>query len=89
MMFCVNKKSALVAFKIVAICSMVVMLSCFISNTMETQKYIETSDDENVTPNHEQLNFRPCYTEYVIYCFYALFLGAFINVKRLVKLGVI
>jgi preprotein translocase subunit SecY len=33
-----------------------------------------------------QILINPCYTEYTTYCC-ALFLGAYVNVKRLMKLG--
>jgi hypothetical protein len=71
-----NRQIALFVYKLVAICILLIMLALFISCTIEKDEDIETIE-------------KPCTGETVLYFGFSMFLGAFINVKGLVKLGVI
>jgi hypothetical protein len=93
MMF-VEKKLAIFIYKLVVICCLLVMFALFISATIETKNKIDEVDEieKNETiiyPEQEAKVGQPCTVQYVAYFGLAIFLGAFINSKKLIKLGVI
>jgi hypothetical protein len=81
MMF-MDKQVTLLIYKLVAICTLMITLALFISVTFETQYKVNIS-----VPVVSKS--QPCDGEYVLYFGFAILLGAFINVKGLVKLGVV
>ncbi len=81
-----SKDRVLLCFRIVAICLMMTMLICFICTVFEDKRPIVSLESILEKPG---MKSKMCITEYVTYCGFALFLGAFVNVKRIIKLGVV
>ncbi len=77
----ISKEKMVFYFKTVAICSTILILFFFVTTILNEKKQIVT--------NKNSSNYKMCFSEYITYCSFALVLGAYINVKRLVKLGVI
>jgi hypothetical protein len=82
MMF-MDKKATLLIYKIVAVCTLTFTLFNFIASTVETK----TMEDIKIFQEIETIE--PCGDEYILYFSLAVMLGAFVNVKGLIKLGVI
>jgi hypothetical protein len=82
----VCKENVLFYFKIVAICLMITGLVCFVSTVFNEKKGVVSLTG---VIEQSRLKSKMCMSEYVTYCGFALFLGAFVNVKRLVKLGIV
>ncbi len=82
----VGKDRVLLIFKIVAICLMMTVLVCFISTVFNDKKAIVSLSGVIEQP---RIKNSECISEYFTYCGFALFLGAFINVKKLLKLGIV
>jgi hypothetical protein len=82
----VRKDRVLLYFRIVAICLMMIVLVCFISTVLEDKRPVVSLESLIEKPG---MKSKMCMSEYVTYCGFALFLGAFVNVKRIIKLGVV
>jgi hypothetical protein len=81
-----GKDRVLLLFKIVAICLITTVLVCFITTVFNDKKVIVSLASVIEQPG---VKTRMCMSEYITYCGFALFLGAFVNVKRLIKLGIV
>ncbi len=85
MMF-VGKEKVVLYFKIAVFCLMTIMLICFVTTVFNERKGVVTLNSVIEKPSRKM---ETCMSEYITYCGLALFLGAFVNVKRLIKLGIV
>ena len=77
-----KRDSVLIIFKMLSIFTMIILLSLFLYSFKPEESNIKYNSNIN-----EELEIKHCITHYTTYCCLALILGAYINVKSLVKFG--
>lgn len=88
MMF-LRKSSAVLFVRLLSIAFLCIMFAIFIRISLISEDTKSEYINEGIKSEEQSNEGKLCYSEYTISCFFALVLGAYINVKKLLKLGIL